>query len=118
MQERPAPLARLDSLLSSSVIAHEAIFDTRHELVSRGSGGTEPDELLRESALIARTRLPETAARARSLAKHWDEKSVPDRAHGYACGGNSRVEYVSPEGVADVLVTAERECVLASPRRT
>ena len=78
MPERPAPLARLDSLLSSSVIAHEAIFDTRHELVSTGRGGAESDELLRESAAIARTQLPDTAAQARSLAKQWDEQGVLD----------------------------------------
>ena len=38
----------------------------------------------------------------------------PENFAWYACGGNSRVEYVSPEGVADILVTADRECVLAS----
>jgi Xaa-Pro aminopeptidase len=38
----------------------------------------------------------------------------PENFAWYACGGNSRVEYVSPEGVADVVITAESECVVAS----
>jgi Xaa-Pro aminopeptidase len=38
----------------------------------------------------------------------------PENFAWYACGGNSRVEYVSPEGVADVLVTADGERIVAS----
>jgi Xaa-Pro dipeptidase len=38
----------------------------------------------------------------------------PENFAWYACGGNSRVEYVSPEGVADVIVSPDRERVLAS----
>lgn len=78
MQERPAPVWRLDSLLSASVIAHEAIFDLRHELRLIGRGGREVDDLLTESAQIALTDLPGLAARAISLAARWEEQSVLD----------------------------------------
>src|ERR671918_803407 len=38
----------------------------------------------------------------------------PENFAWYACGGNSRVEYVSPEGVGDVVVSPEHDGVLAS----
>ena len=38
----------------------------------------------------------------------------PENFAWYTGGGNSRVEYVSPLGVADVIVTVDHECVLTS----
>jgi Xaa-Pro dipeptidase len=38
----------------------------------------------------------------------------PENFAWYTRGGNSRVEYAAPEGVADVVVTPDAECVLTS----
>ncbi|MGH2953897.1 MAG: hypothetical protein ACRDK9_07725 [Solirubrobacterales bacterium] len=99
MPDRPAPLGRLDSLLSASAIAHEAIFDMRHELTSTGRCGAEPDELLRESAMIAATRLPDATARARSLARRWGEQTVldPDAAAATVHELAAELERIEPE---------------------
>jgi Xaa-Pro dipeptidase len=38
----------------------------------------------------------------------------PENFAWYTCGGNTRVEYVAPDGVADIVLTPERRYVLAS----
>lgn len=38
MPERPAAIKRLDALLSAAMIAHEAIFEMRRELIANDRG--------------------------------------------------------------------------------
>lgn len=73
---KPAAIERLDLLLGTSRIAHEAIYEMAREQAERGSKGAEGDRLLEESARITTRELPETTRRARDLAKEWHEQIV------------------------------------------
>lgn len=78
MPETPEPVRKLDSFFSASLIAHEAIFEMRRELVATGRGGREPTALLEESARVTVTDLPSITRRARRLAARWDEQGLLD----------------------------------------
>jgi hypothetical protein len=72
----PAELRRLDALLASATIAHEAIFDLARELRARGSTSVETEGLLRESAQIVTKMLPNMTSAARRLAGRWSEREL------------------------------------------
>ena len=80
MAERPPVLARLDSFLAASVIAHEATFDLHRELAELGRAGADADQLLVESARLTTVEIPRTVAEARRLAVVWKDKSILDPA--------------------------------------
>lgn len=65
MPERPAVIKRLDALFSAAMIAHEAIFEMRRELIANDRGNAEQAGLLEESAQIVTGKLPGLTARVR-----------------------------------------------------
>lgn len=73
---RPAGLRRLDALLASAMIAHEAIFDMSRELHAQESMSAETEELITESARIVTRELPSMSATARRLAGRWSERDL------------------------------------------
>lgn len=99
MPERPPAIKRLDSLLSAAMIAQEAIFEIRRELITKDRGTAEQAGLLEESARIVTAELPGLSAKARELSARWDEKSVPD-----------------PEGAEKALKALEAELRRIEPR--
>ncbi len=78
MTERPDPIKRLDALFSAAMIAHEAIFEMRRELIANDRGNPEQAGLLEESAQIVTGKLPGLTARARRLSGKWTEQSLLD----------------------------------------
>jgi hypothetical protein len=95
---RPAELRRLDALMASAMIAHEAIFDMSRELRAQGSMSAETEALLRESARIVTNVLPNMTATARRLASRWGERDL-----------------FEPSAVAATLREIETEMELISP---
>ena len=73
---RPIELRRLDALMASAMIAHEAIFEMSRELRAQGSLNAEMDGLLRESARIVTVVLPNVTATARRLGTRWSERDL------------------------------------------
>ena len=80
--ELPDPALRLNALLETTRIAHEAIFDLHRELASVGRATAESRSLLEESVDATLRRVPALTSRARRLASRWREASVlrPDSA--------------------------------------
>lgn len=78
MPERPPAIKRLDSLLSTAMIAHEAIFEMRRELIATDRAAPEQARLLEESARIVTAELPNLSANARRLSAQWGEQSLLD----------------------------------------
>lgn len=76
--ERPSATKRLDALLSAAMIAHEAIFEMRRELIANDRANPEQARLLEESARIVTAELPDLSARARQLSAQWGEQSLLD----------------------------------------
>lgn len=52
MPETPSAIKHLDALFSAAMIAHEAIFEMRRELIANHRGNAEQAGLLEESAQI------------------------------------------------------------------
>jgi hypothetical protein len=73
---RPAELRRLDALLASAMIAHEAIFDMSRVLREQGSIDVEVEGLLGESARIVTMELPDVTSTVHRLADQWSEQSL------------------------------------------
>lgn len=82
MPERSPAIKRLDGLLGAAMIAHEAIFEMRRELIAAGRANPEQARLLDESARIVTVDLPKLAANARQLSTQWNEQSVLDPESG------------------------------------
>lgn len=80
MPEHPPAIKRLDALLSAAMIAHEAIFEMRRELIASDRATPEQARLLEESAHIVTAELPDLSARARQLSAQWGEQSLLDPA--------------------------------------
>lgn len=92
MPERPPAIKRLDALLSAAMIAHEAIFEMRRELIASDRANLEQAGLLEESARIVTAELPDLSARVRQLSAQWGEQSLLD-----------------PEGAEDTLKELEAD---------
>jgi hypothetical protein len=58
------------------MIAHEAIFEMRRELIADGRSDAEQARLLEESAQIVTGRLPALTARVRQLSSKWAEQNL------------------------------------------
>ncbi|MBA3866152.1 MAG: hypothetical protein H0X42_07385 [Solirubrobacterales bacterium] len=71
MPERPSAIKRLDALFSAAMIAHEAIFEMRRELIASYRGDAEQARLLEESAQIVTGKLPGLTAKTRKLSGTW-----------------------------------------------
>lgn len=78
MPKRPSAIKRLDALLSAAMIAHEAIFEMRRELIATDRANPEQARLLEESARIVTVELPVLSADARRLSTQWSEQSLLD----------------------------------------
>jgi hypothetical protein len=97
--ERPTAIKRLDALFSAAMIAHEAIFEMRRELIASDRGDAEQARLLEESAQIVTGKLPGLTARVRQLSGKWAEQSVlhPERAEETLAEVEAELEQVEPE---------------------
>jgi hypothetical protein len=60
------------------MIAHEAIFEMRRELIASDRANPEQARLLEESAGIVTGELPGLSAKARQLSTQWVEQSLLD----------------------------------------
>lgn len=70
----PAAIKRLDALFSAAMIAHEAIFEMRRELIANDRGNAEQAGLLEESAQIVTGKLPGLSGTLRGT---WYPNVVP-----------------------------------------
>jgi hypothetical protein len=98
MPERLPAIKRLNALLSTGMIAHEAIFEMRRELIATDRANPEQARLLEESAQIVTGELPSLSATARQLSTQWGEQSLLD-----------------PEGAKGVLEELEAELQRIEP---
>jgi hypothetical protein len=107
--ERPAAIKRLDALFSAAMIAHEAIFEMRRELIANDRGDAEQTGLLEESAHIVTGRLPGLTARVRQLSGKWAEQRLldPDAAEETLGEFKEELEHVEPE--VQLLLNRQRE---------
>lgn len=80
MAARPEPLARIDRYFAAARIAHEAIWDLHHELVSAGRADERTRSLLAEAAQIAGVDMPGVATEIRRLDARWSEQELLDAA--------------------------------------
>jgi len=98
MPGRPEPLRRFNSLHSTAVIAHEAIFDLHRAAVARGRGSAEAAALLQQSARIALDELPRLTTTARDLAAIVDESALdPDATELALSQLSGELERIHPE---------------------
>jgi hypothetical protein len=78
MAARPEPLVRIDRYFAAARIAHEAIWDLHHELVTSERVDKGTRELLREAARIATVDLSDVSAEVRRLDALWSEQELLD----------------------------------------
>jgi hypothetical protein len=76
----PSAIERLDALLSAAMIAHEAIFEMRRELIAGDRANPDQARLLEESARIVTSELPSLSDGVRQLSTRWSEQSLLDPA--------------------------------------
>jgi hypothetical protein len=109
MPDRPPAIKRLDSLLSAAMIAHEAIFEMRRELISDDRGNPEQAQLLAESAQIVTVELSGLSAAARQLSVRWREQSLLDskRAEETLAELESELAHIEPD--VDSMLDRQRE---------
>jgi hypothetical protein len=107
--ESPPATKRLDAFFSAAMIAHEAIFEMRRELIADGRGDAEQARLLEESAQIVTGKLPSLTARVRQLSGKWTEQSLldPERAEETLGEIEAELEHVEPE--VQSLLNRQRE---------
>jgi hypothetical protein len=98
--ERPAAIKRLDALFSAAMIAHEAIFEMRRELIANDRGDAEQAGLLE---------LPGLTARVRQLSGKWAEQSLlhPEGAEQTLGEVEAELEHIEPE--VQSLLNRQRE---------
>lgn len=80
MAARPEPLARIDRYFAAARIAHEAIWDLHHELVTREGADKRTRELLCAAARIATVDMSHVSAQVRRLDALWSEQELLDPA--------------------------------------
>jgi hypothetical protein len=78
MAERPRPLKQLDRYFAAATIAHEYIADLHRELAALHQDSAHTRELLRESAAVVLSRLPEITRELRRVELLWDEQQLLD----------------------------------------
>lgn len=106
---RPAAIAELDALLSASMIAHEAIFEMRRELVAGGRVSPEQSLLLEESARIVTEELPRLTVANHELVAKWIEQSLldPGAAESTLAEFMAELERIKPK--IDALLDRQRQ---------
>jgi hypothetical protein len=109
VSEQPAEIERLDALLGASMIAHEAIFEMRSELIANKRGDAEQARLLAGSVRIVTEELPGLTAAARELAGKWDEQSLLDPNAAEATLGEVAAELERIEPEVQVLLDRQRQ---------
>jgi hypothetical protein len=109
MPERPSAMKRLDALFGAAMIAHEAIFEMRRELIANDRSNPEQAGLLEESAQIVTGTLPGLTVRVRQLSGKWAEQSLldPEGAEETAQEIEEELEHVEPE--IQTLLNRQRE---------
>jgi hypothetical protein len=109
MPKRADPIKRLDALFSAAMIAHEAIFEMRRELIARDLSDAGQARLLEESAQIVTSKLPELTARARQLSGEWSEQNLlhPEGAEKTIAEIETELKRVEPE--IRLLLNRQRE---------
>jgi len=109
MHERPYAIRRLDALFSAAMIAHEAIFEMRRELIANDRGNAEQAGLLEESAQIVTGKLPGLTTRVRQLSGKWAEQSLlhPEGAEQTLGEVEAELEHIEPE--VQSLLSRQRE---------
>jgi len=80
MAARPEPLARIDRYFAAARIAHEAIWDLHHELVTTGRADERTRQLLNEAARITAVDMSDVATEVRRLDALWSEQELLDPA--------------------------------------
>ena len=81
------------------MIAHEAIFEMRRELIAKDRSNPEQAGLLEDSAQIVTGKLPGLTARVRQLSGKWAEQSLLD-----------------PEGAEETLERSRKSWSMSSRR--
>lgn len=109
MHERPYAIRRLDALFSAAMIAHEAIFEMRRELIADGRGNAEQARLLEESAQIVTGKLPGLTTRIRQLSDKWAEQSLLDPQRAKETLGEVEAEFEQIEPEVQLLLNRQRE---------
>ncbi len=109
MPERPQAIRRLDSLLAAAMIAHEAIFEMRRELIARDKGNPEQARLLAESARIVTVDLPALSADVRQLSAKWKEQALLDSEGAKGAIAELEADLARIEPRIDLLLNRQRE---------
>ena len=109
MTERPIEIKRLDALFSAAMIAHEAIFEMRRELIANDRGNPEQARLLEESAQIVTGALPGLTVRVRQLSGKWAEENLlhPEAAETTLGEVAAELRRIEPE--VQALLNRQRE---------
>jgi hypothetical protein len=107
--DRPDPIKRLDALFSAAMIAHEAIFEMRRELIADDRGNPEQAGLLEESAQIVTGKLPGLTARVRQLSGKWSEQALLDPEGAEETLGEVKAELARVEPEIQSLLNRQRE---------
>lgn len=102
-------MKRLDALFGAAMIAHEAIFEMRRELIANDRSNPEQAGLLEESAQIVTGKLPGLTARVRQLSGKWTEQSLldPEGAEQTLGEVEAELEHIEPE--VQSLLSRQRE---------
>jgi hypothetical protein len=107
--ERPSATKQLDAFLGSAMIAHEAIFEMRRELIAGDRGHPEQARLLEESARIVIVDLPALTADARQLSTRWGEQSLLDPEAAEETAGELETELERIEAEVKSRLDRQRE---------
>jgi hypothetical protein len=109
VSERPNLIKRLDAFFSVAMIAHEAIFEMRRELIASDRGDNEQARLLEESAQIVTGKLPGLTAKVRHLSDKWAEQSLlhPEGAEVTLGEVEAELERIEPD--VQSLLNRQRE---------
>ncbi len=78
MVERPGPLRHLDRYFAAATIAHEYIADLHRQLSALHQDSEQTRELLRASAAVVVSRMPELTHEVRRLELEWGEQELLD----------------------------------------
>ncbi len=78
MVDRPRPLRHLDRYFAAATIAHEYIADLHRQLSALHQDSEQTRGLLRESAAVVVSRMPELTREVRRLELEWGEQELLD----------------------------------------
>jgi hypothetical protein len=111
--ERPGPLAQLDRYFAAATIAHEYVSELHRELAALGEDNRETQKLLRESASISLSRMPEVTQNMRRLEREWGAQQLLDPAETRRILGAIEECFVRVEGELSRLRARQDEIAAA-----